>query len=78
MCNGKHVGAILYVFKICVESISPRTLVDKCLKHSYPVMNLCFALQQHLAKRSIQVSGICSVPVLVHNRIQGVCTRSLL
>ena len=84
MWLGKPSAAVFNDYHKFFDTIDIPTLVSQAIHTQFPMRELAFAIQQHLAPRVIQVSGFCSKPTKVYKSMLPGCkhavafTRTLL
>ena len=74
---GQHFCSALNDFHKFFDTIDISVLLHEACSSEYPPVELCMALQQHLAPRVIQVCSFSSAQVTVINSILAGCKQSI-
>ena len=74
---GQVFGAALNDFHKFFDTIDVSVLMQEAIKCQYPPVDMALALQQHLAPRTIQVSGYSSKLINITHSILAGCRQSV-
>jgi len=72
-----HAGSILNDFKKFFDSMNINILLTEAIHTRYPPVEMCMAIQQHMAPRAIKIQQFVSRPIEIYNSIIAGCLQSI-
>ena len=72
-----YVGGIFNDFVKFFDSMNINILLEEAIRTEYPPVEMCMAIQQHMAPRTIQIHQFVSKPIQIWNSIIAGCKQSI-
>jgi hypothetical protein len=74
---GQEFASIFNAYEKCFDTLDLNVLMEEAIYSGFPLDQLAFSLQQHMAPRVLQSNGVSSQPIIINRSILAGCKNSV-